>query len=249
MTQITMDKTNLPNHIAIIMDGNGRWAKSNGLPRLEGHRSGVRTVRKITQASAELGIEHLTLFTFSSENWNRPLLEVNALMKLLTISIHNEINKMMENNIRFTFIGNIQKFNAKIQNELSDAYQKTKHNTGLNLNLALSYGGRQEILEATKKILLDIKSEKINIEDIDEKLFSNQLYTKNIKDPDLLIRTGGEFRISNFLLWQIAYSEIYVTKQYWPEFTEKDLNKAIIEYQKRERRYGNIKEHMKANND
>ena len=244
-----MDKTNLPNHIAIIMDGNGRWAKSNGLPRLEGHRSGVRTVRKITQASAELGIEHLTLFTFSSENWNRPRLEVNALMKLLTISIHNEINKMMENNIRFTFIGNIQKFNAKIQNELLDAYQKTKHNTGLNLNLALSYGGRQEILEATKKILLDIKSEKINIEDIDEKLFSNQLYTKNIKDPDLLIRTGGEFRISNFLLWQIAYSEIYVTKQYWPEFTEKDLNKAIIEYQKRERRYGNIKGHMKANND
>ena len=244
-----MDKTNLPNHIAIIMDGNGRWAKSNGLPRLEGHRSGVRTVRKITQASAELGIKHLTLFTFSSENWNRPRLEVNALMKLLTISIHNEINKMVENNIRFTFIGNIQKFNDKIQNELLDAYQKTKHNTGLNLNLALSYGSRQEILHATKKLVADTTSGKINIEDIDETLFSNQLYTKNMKDPDLLIRTGGEFRISNFLLWQIAYSEIYVTNQYWPEFTEKDLNKAIIEYQKRERRYGNIKEQMEANND
>ena len=244
-----MNKTKLPNHIAIIMDGNGRWAKTKGLPRLEGHRSGVRAVRKITKACAEIGIKHLTLFTFSSENWDRPLLEVNALMKLLIISIHNEINKMIENNIRFTFIGNIQKFNDKIQNELLDAYQKTKHNTGLNLNLALSYGSRQEILQATKKLMEDVKFGKINIEDVNETLFSNKLYTKNIKDPDLLIRTGGEFRISNFLLWQIAYSEIYVTNQYWPEFTDKDLKKALVEYQRRERRYGNIKEQIKADND
>ena len=240
MTQIIMNKTKLPKHIAIIMDGNGRWAKTKGLPRLEGHRSGVRTVRKITKACTEIGIKHLTLFTFSTENWNRPLLEVNALMKLLTISIHNEINKMIDNNIRFTFIGDIQKFNDKIQKELLDAYQKTKHNTGLNLNLALSYGSRQEILQATKKLIEDTKSGKINIEDINETLFSNQLYTKNIKDPDLLIRTGGEFRMSHFLLWQTAYSEFYSTNVYWPDFGEEQINEALLNFSERDRRFGKI---------
>ena len=244
-----LDKKKLPGHIAIIMDGNGRWAKSKGLPRLSGHKAGVKAVRKITETCSKIGLQHLTLFTFSSENWKRPTSEVNALMKLLLSSIHNEINRMIKNNVRFTFIGDINKFNDSIQNELLNAYEKTKNNSGLNLNLALSYGGRQEIINATKNLFKKINSGKINIEDVNENLFSQELYTKNLPNPDLLIRTGGNYRISNFLLWQIAYSEFYITNTFWPSFDEDKLIEAIIEFQNRERRFGKISEQISINND
>ncbi len=244
-----LDDKNLPKHIAIIMDGNGRWAKSKGLPRLAGHKAGVKAVRKITETCSKIALQHLTLFTFSSENWERPTSEVNALMKLLLSSIHNEINRMIKNNVRFTFIGNINKFNDSIQNELLNACEKTKNNSGLNLNLALSYGGRQEIINATKNLFKKINSGKINIEDVNENLFSQELYTKNLPDPDLLIRTGGNYRISNFLLWQIAYSEFYITNTFWPSFDEDKLIEAIIEFQNRERRFGKISEQISINND
>jgi len=237
-----LDKKNLPKHIAIIMDGNGRWAKSKKLPRLSGHKAGVKTVRRITEACSKIGLRHLALFTFSSENWNRTSSEVNALMKLLLNSIHNEIKRMIKNNVRFTFIGDINKFSTAIQNELLDACEKTKNNSGLNLNLALSYGGRQEIITATKKLFKKISSGQINIEDINEFSFSQELYTKNLPNPDLLIRTGGNYRISNFLLWQIAYSEFYITNTFWPAFNEDKLIEAIMEFQKRERRFGKINE-------
>ena len=244
-----LDENNIPKHIAIIMDGNGRWAKSKGLPRLSGHKAGVKAVRKITETCSKIGLQHLTLFTFSSENWKRPTSEVNALMKLLLSSIHNEINRMIKNNVRFTFIGDINKFNDSIQNELLNAYEKTKNNSGLNLNLALSYGGRQEIINATKNLFKKINSGKINIEDVNENLFSQELYTKNLPNPDLLIRTGGNYRISNFLLWQIAYSEFYITNTFWPSFDEDKLIEAIIEFQNRERRFGKISEQISINND
>ncbi len=244
-----LDENNIPKHIAIIMDGNGRWAKSKGLPRLSGHKAGVKAVRKITETCSKIGLQHLTLFTFSSENWKRPTSEVNALMKLLLSSIHNEINRMIKNNVRFTFIGDINKFNDSIQNELFNAYEKTKNNSGLNLNLALSYGGRQEIINATKNLFKKINSGKINIEDVNENLFSQELYTKNLPNPDLLIRTGGNYRISNFLLWQIAYSEFYITNTFWPSFDEDKLIEAIIEFQNRERRFGKISEQISINND
>ena len=239
----------MPKHIAIIMDGNGRWAKSKGLPRLAGHTLGVKTVRRITESCSDLGIKHLTLFTFSSENWNRPTKEVNALMKLLLSSVKNEIKKMIEENVRFTFIGDISKFDITIQNELLDAYEKTKYNSGLNLNLALSYGSRQEIINATKKLIRKVDLEKIAIDDINEDLFSKELDTNNLPDPDLLIRTGGNYRLSNFLLWQIAYSEFYITNTFWPAFKAEELHKAITEFQHRERRFGKISEQVTINND
>jgi len=242
-----MNKNNLPRHIAIIMDGNGRWAKARGLPRIAGHREGVRTVRKITEICGRLDIQTLTLYTFSSENWNRPIIEVGALMKLLVNSLRREVDDLMKNNVRFTVIGEINSFDSKVQNELLDAIQKTKHNSGLNLNLALSYGGRQEILLAVKKLIEKVTSGEIAISDIDETLFSQLLYTNNLNDPDLLIRTGGEFRISNFLLWQIAYTEIHVTDLFWPEFDKQNLMEAIYEYQNRERRYGKISEQVNIN--
>ena len=239
-----MDKKNLPRHIAIIMDGNGRWANAKNLPRISGHREGVRAVRKITEICAELGIQTLTFYTFSSENWERPLEEVSLLMKLLTSSIHREVKSLMKNNIRFTVMGDIKKFNEQVQNELLDAIHKTKNNSGLNLNLALSYGSRQEIIHATKKIIQKVLIDEIDIDDIDETLFSSFLYTKDLIDPDLLIRTGGEFRISNFLLWQIAYTEIHITNRFWPEFNKQDLINAICDYQNRERRFGKTSEQI-----
>ena len=238
MNQVTIDKDNLPRHIAIIMDGNGRWANVRGLPRIAGHREGVRTVRKITQICGDLGIQVLTLYTFSSENWKRPVAEVGALMKLLVTSLRKEVSDLMKNNVRFTVIGNINKFDQQIQNELKNAFQKTKNNSGLNLNLALSYGSRQEILYATRKLVEKVTLGEIEIKDISEDLFSQMLHTKDLSDPDLLIRTGGEFRISNFLLWQIAYTEIHITDLYWPEFEKQDLMNAIYDYQNRERRFG-----------
>ena len=238
MNQVTINKDNLPCHIAIIMDGNGRWANVRGLPRIAGHREGVRTVRKITNICGELGVQTLTLYTFSSENWKRPITEVGALMKLLVNSLRKEVSDLMKNNVRFTVIGDINKFDQQIQNELKNAFQKTKNNSGLNLNLALSYGSRQEILYATRKLVEKVTLGEIEIKDISEDLFSQMLHTKDLIDPDLLIRTGGEFRISNFLLWQIAYTEIHITDLYWPEFDKQDLMNAIYDYQNRERRFG-----------
>ena len=230
------------------MDGNGRWANAKGLPRISGHREGVRTVRKITKICGELNVHVLTLYTFSSENWNRPVTEVSALMKLLVSSLRREVKDLMRNNVRFTVIGDIEELDINVQNELLDAIQKTKHNTGLNLNLALSYGSRKEILSAVKILSEKIVAGEIDSEQINETLFSQMLYTKDIPDPDLLIRTGGEFRISNFLLWQIAYTEIHVTQTSWPAFGKKELTKAIFEYQNRERRYGKISEQLKVTN-
>ena len=248
MTDIEVDTHNIPRHIAIIMDGNGRWANAKGLPRITGHREGVRTVRKITEICGELGVQILTLYTFSSENWNRPATEVSALMKLLVNSLRGEVKELMKNNVRFTVIGNINELETNVQNELLDAKYKTKDNTGLNLNLALSYGSRQEIICAIKKLAEKVSEGEITIEEIDEYQFSNLLYTRDIPDPDLLIRTGGEFRISNFLLWQIAYTEIHVTDTSWPSFGKKELTEAIYEYQNRERRFGKISDQVNVNN-
>ena len=248
MKKIEIDTHNIPPHIAIIMDGNGRWANAKGLPRITGHREGVRTVRKITEICGKLGVQILTLYTFSSENWNRPATEVSALMKLLVNSLRREVKDLMKNNVRFTVIGNIYELETNVQNELQDAIYKTKNNTGLNLNLALSYGSRQEIICAIKKLAEKVLEGEIIVEDIDEYHFSKLLYTRDIPDPDLLIRTGGEFRISNFLLWQIAYTEIHVTDTSWPSFGKKELTEAIYEYQNRERRFGKISEQVKVNN-
>ena len=230
------------------MDGNGRWANAKGLPRIAGHREGVRTVRKITEICGELNVKILTLYTFSSENWNRPATEVSALMKLLMSSLRKEVKDLMKNNVRFTVIGNINELELNVKNELIDAIHKTKNNTGLNLNLALSYGSRQEIICAVKKLIDKVSEGKIKVDEIDESVFSKLLYTQNIPDPDLLIRTGGEFRISNFLLWQIAYTEIHVTDTSWPSFGKKELIEAIYEYQNRDRRFGKIGEQFKVNN-
>ena len=248
MKKIEIDTHNIPRHIAIIMDGNGRWANAKGLPRIAGHREGVRTVRKITEICGELNVKILTLYTFSSENWNRPATEVSALMKLLMSSLRREVKDLMKNNVRFTVIGNINELESNVQNELIDAIHKTKNNTGLNLNLALSYGSRQEILFAVKKLIDKVSEGEIKVDEIDESVFSKLLYTRNIPDPDLLIRTGGEFRISNFLLWQIAYTEIHVTDTSWPSFGKKELTEAIYEYQNRDRRFGKISEQFKVNN-
>ena len=248
MNKIKIDTHNIPRHIAIIMDGNGRWANAKGLPRIAGHREGVRTVRKITEICGELNVKILTLYTFSSENWNRPATEVSALMKLLMSSLRRETKDLMKNNVRFTVIGNINELESNVQNELIDAIHKTKNNTGLNLNLALSYGSRQEILFAVKKLIDKVSKGEIKVDEIDESVFSKLLYTQNIPDPDLLIRTGGEFRISNFLLWQIAYTEIHVTDTPWPSFGKKELTEAIYEYQNRDRRFGKISEQFKVNN-
>ena len=230
----------LPQHIAIIMDGNGRWAKERGMPRLYGHKKGVEVVRKITEAASKIGIQNLTLFTFSSENWNRPEKEVKSLMKLLLSSLKNEITNLEKNNIRLTAIGNIDALGSNVKTMLQDSIEKTKKNSGLNLNLALNYGSRMEIINAIKNMLEDLNSKEIDFDSISEKLFSKYLFTKNIEDPDLLIRTGKEHRISNFLLWQIAYTEIYFSKKYWPDFDKDQFYHAILDFQKRDRRFGAI---------
>ena len=233
-------KKRIPSHIAIIMDGNGRWARKKALPRLAGHKQGVRTVRKITQICGELGVEHLTLYTFSEENWNRPLDEVSALMKLLVSSLKKEISDLDKNNVRFTVIGDIQKLDSKVQEEIHEAVSLTKQNSGLNLNLALSYGGRQELVHACNEI-----TKKYGVDtEFTEVLISQHLYTSKLPDPDLLIRTGGEMRVSNFLLWQIAYTELHITETFWPAFGRSHLEKAIDDFQKRERRYGKISDQI-----
>jgi len=237
----------IPNHIAIIMDGNGRWAKSKGLPRFAGHKVGVESVREIVKACTEVGVKYLTLYTFSTENWNRPQEEVSTLMRLLVKTLRKEINELHKNNVRLLAIGDLKSLPEAVQVQLKDAMEKTANNESLNLVLALSYSGRWEILEAVKKIAVDIKNKKLQVSEIDSKLFSDYLTTKGIPDPDLLIRTSGEMRVSNFLLWQIAYSEIVITECFWPDFRREQLFDAIRQYQKRERRFGKVSEQIKQN--
>jgi undecaprenyl diphosphate synthase len=241
----TIDATNLPKHLAIIMDGNGRWAKQQGLLRSFGHQSGTKSVKVIIEASARLGIEFLTLYAFSSENWNRPKLEVETLMKVLINSLKKELVTLQKNNIKLNAIGNLEKLPKSAQKELLDVINKTKDNTKMTLTLALSYGSREELVSAVKNICSKVKNNIISIDTIDDSIINEHLYTHNLPDVDLLIRTSGEHRISNFLLWQIAYAELYFTDILWPDFKEQDLYEAIISYQKRERRFGKTSEQIK----
>jgi undecaprenyl diphosphate synthase len=238
------DKGKLPRHIAIIMDGNGRWAKNKSLSRISGHIKGVDAVREIVTACRELGIKVLTLYAFSIENWRRPEDEVMALMELLKEYLIKEAEEMVQNNIRLNAIGRIEDLSPDVQNTLQEAMKKTERCDGMILNLALSYGGRSEILHAVQGILSDFQRGKIKPEEITMQRFSQYLWTRGIPDPDLLIRTSGEFRISNFLLWQIAYTEIYVTETLWPDFDQEELLKAIADYQSRERRFGLTSEQL-----
>jgi len=233
-----INKEKLPRHIAVIMDGNGRWARKQGFARVKGHEKGVGAVRATVEAAAELGIKFLTLYAFSTENWNRPKHEIDALMRLLVKSIHNEMKTLMENNIRLKTIGNFGALPVKSQQELSKAINKTSGNTGLTLVLALSYSSRWEILEATRGIARRVASRELIPEEIDLPVFTSHLSTHGIPDPELLIRTSGEYRISNFLLWQIAYTELYFTPTLWPDFTKDEFYRAILDYQHRERRFG-----------
>jgi undecaprenyl diphosphate synthase len=235
-----LKKGNLPSHIAIIMDGNGRWAKRRGLPRTAGHRAGVKAVKKVVRAAGDVGISVLTLFTFSQENWKRPKSEVSAIMKLLYETTKKEINELDENNVRLITTGRIEELSPRRKQILQEAIDRTKNNTGLVLNLALNYGGRTEILDAVKKISQDAKKGKLDPEKLNEEVFAQYLYTDGLPDPDLLIRTSGEMRISNFLLWQTSYTELYVTDVLWPNFTAKDFYEAIWDYQNRERRFGRV---------
>lgn len=240
--QINIDT--LPKHIAIIMDGNGRWAKQKGMLRAFGHENGTKAVREVVECCAELGVNNLTLYAFSTENWNRPKLEVDTLMKLLVTSLKKEIKTLQDNNIRLQAIGNLNLLPKKVHNELLEVINKTKQNTRLKLILALSYGSREELINAIKVISNKVKNNIISEESVDESIINEHLYTRNLPNVDLLIRTSGEQRISNFLLWQIAYAELYFTKVLWPDFTREHLYEAVIEYQKRERRFGKTSEQL-----
>ena len=244
----TIDLEQLPKHIAIIMDGNGRWAKKNGMDRFMGHKEGVDSVRKVSEAVGRLGIQFLTLYTFSTENWNRPKEEIDALMSLMINAIENESEELMTNNIRLKIIGDIYRLPSKASEQLLNVINKTSKNTGLNLTLALSYSSRWELTETVKKISSEVKNGTLNIEQINENTISEYLATCGTPDPDLLIRTGGEQRISNYLLWQLAYAELYFTDTYWPDFREEDLYKAIVNYQQRERRFGKTGDQIQVKN-
>jgi undecaprenyl diphosphate synthase len=241
-----IDKTKLPKHVAIIMDGNGRWAKQKGKQRIFGHRQGVIAVREVTEAAAELGIKYLTLYAFSTENWNRPKTEVDALMELLVSTIHKEVKTLNKNKIRLKAIGNLQSLPPKCYKELNNAIQQTSENNHLTLILALSYSSKWEIVDAVKQIVKKASKNEISADDIDEHFFASHLNTNGIPDPELLIRTSGEQRISNFLLWQIAYTELYFSEKLWPDFRKNDFYEAIIDYQKRERRFGKTSEQIKV---
>ena len=243
--EVTINKDNLPKHLAIIMDGNGRWAKQKGLLRAFGHENGTKSVRTVVEASAQLGIENLTLFAFSTENWNRPKLEVDLLMELLINSLKNELKTLQNNNIRLNSIGNLDLLPKSAQKKLQEVIEATKSNSRMVLTLALSYGSREELINAVKNISTKVKNNIISIDNIDESIINQHLYTRDLPEVDLLIRTSGEHRISNFLLWQIAYSELYFTDVLWPDFKEDDLYEAIISYQKRERRFGKTSEQIK----
>ena len=244
MTVNDIDINRLPKHIAIIMDGNGRWAKLRNKPRVFGHREGAKSVRKIVEATARLGIKNLTLYAFSTENWNRPKHEVKTLMKLLVSALKRELVLMKKNNIKLNAIGHTDKMPENVQHELQEVLDETKTNTGLVLTLALSYGARQEIQRAIKEISYKVKNNIISVENVDENIINKHLYTQNLPDVDLLIRTSGEVRISNFLLWQIAYAELYFTEELWPDFDKTSLYNAIADYQLRERRFGKTSEQI-----
>jgi undecaprenyl diphosphate synthase len=238
----------IPRHIAIIMDGNGRWAKSKGLNRVFGHNEGVNSARDIVEASGQLGVKFLTLYTFSTENWNRPGKEVALLMKLLIRSIRDETDRLHKNDVRLIATGDIENMPKDVIIELNEAMEKTKDNKLMTLNLALSYSGRWEILKAVKKICKEFKNDRINLNQLTEETFPEYLVTKDIPDPELLIRTGGDIRISNFLLWQLAYTELYFDSNYWPDFKRKQYYNAIKEFQNRERRFGLISEQLTSKN-
>ena len=239
-----IDTNNLPKHLAIIMDGNGRWAKSKGLLRAIGHENGTKSVRVTVETCAKIGIENLTLYAFSSENWNRPKLEVDTLMKLLISSLKKEETTLMKNNIKLNAIGNLTNLPKNVYRELQEVINKTKDNNRMTLTLALSYGSREELIQVVKNISNKVKNNIISDSAIDESIINEHLYTHNLPDVDLVIRTSGEHRISNFLLWQIAYAEFYFTNVLWPDFTENDLYEAINSYQKRERRFGKTSEQL-----
>ena len=233
-----IDTAKLPEHIAIIMDGNGRWAKAQGKHRIFGHKNGVKAVREVTEGCAEIGVKFLTLYAFSTENWNRPKLEVSALMELLLLTVGREIKTLQKNNIRLNVIGHIHNLPESNRKALAEVMEATKNNTRMTLTLALSYGAREEITEATKRIAADVKSGKLLVEEISQQTITNYLYTAAMPDPELMIRTSGEHRISNFLLWQMAYTELYFTEKFWPEYSKNDLFQAIYNFQHRERRFG-----------
>jgi undecaprenyl diphosphate synthase len=239
-----IDLQKLPRHIAVIMDGNGRWAKGKGKLRVFGHHNGVLSVRDVVEGAGELGIEYLTLYTFSAENWSRPKFEVIAIMELLISTLNKEIAKLMKNNVRLNAIGDLNMLPDKCHKELNNAINKTATNTGLVLTLALSYSSRGEIVQAAKKLAAKVQSGELQPADIDEKMFEDNLYTGGMPNPELLIRTSGEYRISNYLLWQIAYAELYFTAKLWPDFRREDLYEAILDYQKRERRFGMTSEQV-----
>ncbi|MCL2651128.1 MAG: isoprenyl transferase [Candidatus Azobacteroides sp.] len=241
----SIDTDRLPVHIAIIMDGNGRWAKNQGLDRMYGHQEGVTSVKKAIETASNLGIKYLTLYTFSTENWNRPQEEVNALMELMVIAIKRELPEMMQEQVKLNVIGDIDLLPPRTKETLDSCIEETSQNTGLNLVLAISYSSRWEIATAVKNIATEVLCGKLNLDDINEDMVSNHLSTRNIPDPDLLIRTGGEFRISNFLMWQIAYSELHFSNKFWPDFREEELYKAIVDYQTRERRFGKTGDQIK----
>ncbi|MCW8981204.1 MULTISPECIES: isoprenyl transferase [Altibacter] len=242
--QDQIDKNKLPHHLAVIMDGNGRWAKQKGLFRTVGHEKGSKAVREIVEGCGEIGIPYLTLYAFSTENWNRPKMEVELLMKLLVSSLKKEIKTLEENDIKLNAIGNLEALPKKAHKELLDVIKKTENNTKMTLTLALSYGSREEITKTIKEISLKVKNNLISPSNIDEAVINNHLYTRNLPDVDLLIRTSGEQRISNFLLWQIAYAELYFTETLWPDYTKNHLFEAIINYQNRERRFGKTSEQL-----
>lgn len=238
MSPLSLDYGNLPGHIAIIMDGNGRWAYSHGLPRLQGHSNGVETVDRITRAAVEIGIDVLTLYAFSSENWKRPREEVSGLMQLLKKYLESELSTMIENNIRLSCIGDIRKLPNDVQDAISHSLAETSSNNGLVLNLALNYGGRDEIVRAARRLADLSLHQKLRPQDLNEEVFTRNLDTAGLPEPDLIIRTGGEKRLSNFLLWQASYSELYFTEKNWPDFSKDDLITALHDYQKRQRRFG-----------
>ncbi|HKO77515.1 MAG TPA: isoprenyl transferase [Flavobacterium sp.] len=245
MLKDKINTNNIPKHLAIIMDGNGRWAKQKGFIRTLGHESGSKSVKIIIQECLDLGVEYLTLYAFSTENWNRPKLEVDTLMRVLINSLKKELKTMQEGNIKMNAIGNLEKLPKNAQKQLFDVLDKTKDNTKMTLTLALSYGSREELVNVVKIISDKVKNNIISIDSIDDSIINEHLYTHNLPDVDLLIRTSGEHRISNFLLWQIAYAELYFTDVLWPDFKEQDLHEAIISYQKRERRFGKTSEQIK----
>ena len=232
---------NVPRHVAVIMDGNGRWAEARGLSRIDGHKQGVKSVLDVVETAAERGVEYLTLYTFSTENWKRPLKEVNALMSLLIESIRSYTDLLMNKDVRLHAIGSLDQLSLPVRTVLNSIIKKTSSNKKINVILALNYGGRQEILDGVKKIAGDVASGKLTVSDIDEEAFSNSLYTANFPDPELMVRTSGEFRLSNFLLWQLSYAEFYVTDTYWPDFGKEEFIKALESFKGRKRRFGGVK--------